>query len=400
MQDKLKQYREEARGELYNILRYWQTHTVDKTHGGFYGALDNDNTVKPGAPKGGVLNSRILWTFSAAYGFDRDTAWLELAGRACQYLQQHFRDMQHGGIYWSVTETGQPMDTRKQVYGQAFAIYALSEYYKCTKDKAVLDWAVEIYRLLERHSFDPQRKGYYDAFSQEWERSNSTTLSDRGEDAAKTMNTHLHVLEAYTNLYRVWPDAQLRTQLYYLIKVFIDHIINGATHHLVLFFNERWQHPSTTVSYGHDIEAAWLLPEAAEPLHDSELTHQVKTVSQALAAAAAQGLEAGGGLRNEYEPANGHVDADKHWWVQAEAMVGFLHAYQLNGDEQYLQRSLQTWSFIRQHILDKEKGEWYWGVTPSLKIMPKQDKAGFWKCPYHNSRACLEVIRRVDELLR
>jgi mannobiose 2-epimerase len=399
MEQTLKQYREETRSELYNILRYWQNRTVDEKQGGFYGALDNDNVVKAGAPKGGVLNARILWTFSAAHVFDRQQPWLQLANRAYKYLRQYFRDEQYGGIYWSVNANGEPLDRRKQVYAQAFAIYALSEYYHATREKAALDWAIEIYRLLERHSFDPQRKGYYDAFTAQWERNADTLLSDRGERAAKTMNTHLHVLEAYTGLYRVWPDPQLRTQLYSLIRVFTDHIVDSATHHLVLFFDERWRQPSATFSYGHDIEAAWLLPEAAAPLHDSELSHQVRTMSLALAAAAAQGLEPGGGLRNEYEPASGHVDADKHWWVQAEAMVGFLNAYQFSGDRQYLQRSLQTWSFIQQHIIDKQKGEWYWGVKPSLAIMPGQDKAGFWKCPYHNSRACLEVIRRIDELL-
>lgn len=398
MQTPLTRYREEVKQELHNILHYWQKHTVDEQQGGFYGALNNANEVQPNAPKGAVLNSRILWTFSAAYGLDHQKEWLSLAKRAYDYLQRHFRDTAHGGTYWSVAADGKPLDTRKQVYGQAFSIYALSEYYHHTKEQAALDWAIDIYRLLERYSFDPQRKGYIDAFSQEWQRISDTRLSNKDANADKTMNTHLHVLEAYTNLYRVWPDAGLRTQLYYLIKVFIDHIVNAQTHHQILFFDADWQHPSTVFSYGHDIEAAWLLPEAAALLNDSELTQQVKAVSMALANAAAEGLDANGGLKNEYEPATQHTDADKHWWVQAEAMVGFLQAYEQSGQKSYLQHSLNSWEFIKKYILDKKEGEWYWGVTANLQVMPHQDKAGFWKCPYHNSRACMEVMRRVDEL--
>ncbi|GAA0562572.1 AGE family epimerase/isomerase [Chitinophaga japonensis] len=399
MQTPLIRYREEVKEELYNILRYWQSHTVDTAQGGFYGALNNANEIQPGAPRGGVLNSRILWTFAAAYGFDRNADWLSLAQRAYDYLQQHFRDQQYGGVYWSVAADGSPQDMRKQVYGQAFAIYALSEYYRHTKHQPALDWAIHIYELLERHSFDPQRKGYIDAFSRQWARIADTRLSDKDDNAAKTMNTHLHVLEAYTNLYRVWPDDGLRTQLYYLVKVFIDHIVNAGNHHLILFFDDQWRHPSPLVSYGHDIEAAWLLPEAVHLLHDSELTQQVKAVSMALTNAAAEGLDSTGGMRYEYEPASRHMNAEKHWWVQAEAMVGFLNAYQQSGEDRYLQQSLDAWAFVKKYLLDKQHGEWFWGVTGNLTVMPGQDKAGFWKCPYHNSRACLEVIRRVDELV-
>ncbi|KAA2238453.1 N-acyl-D-glucosamine 2-epimerase [Chitinophaga agrisoli] len=400
MQTPLIRYREEVKQELYNILRYWQSHMVDKEQGGFYGAINNANEVQPNAAKGLVLNSRILWTFSAAYGFDQHKEWLPLAERAYDYLQQHFRDMQYGGLYWSVDAQGKPLDTRKQIYGEVFAIYALSEYYRRTQQQEALNWAIALYKLVERYSFDPLRKGYLDAFTREWQLTADTQLSNQKEHADKTMNTHLHILEAYTNLYRVWPDAGLRTQLYYLIKVFTDHIIHPQTHHQVLFFDAQWQHPSTVFSYGHDIEAAWLLPEAADLLHDSELTQQIRAVSMALTNAAAEGLDKTGGLRNEYEPATQHMDADKHWWVQAEAMVGFMNAYQQSGQEQYLQQSLHCWDFVKQYIIDKKEGEWYWGVTGDLQVMARQDKAGFWKCPYHNSRACLEIIHRVGEELK
>lgn len=397
MDNRLAVYRKELTEELYNILRYWQQHTVDEHDGGFYGGLNNENEVLPDSPKGGVLNARILWTFAAAYKFDGDSRWLQLADRAYNYLSDHFRDREYGGIYWSVSAKGRPLETRKQVYGQAFAIYALSEYYRCNGNKEVLDWAVNIYQLLEDHSFDPVFKGYHDAFSREWRHIDDTRLSEKDDNAAKTMNTHLHVLEAYTNLYRVWPDARLRNQLHQLVKIFIEKIIDKQTHHQVLFFDNTWRPQSTVVSYGHDIEAAWLLLEAAEQLGISELVQQVREIALALANATLPGLESNGGLRYEYEPGTKHVNAEKHWWVQAEAMVGFLNAWEISGKEEFLDRSLQNWDFVKQHILDRSKGEWFWGVTDTLKVMPGQDKAGFWKCPYHNSRACLEVIHRTGK---
>lgn len=397
MDKRLTTYREEVTGELYYILHYWQQKMVDQKQGGFFGALNNNNEVLPDSPKGGVLNSRILWTFAAAYQYDRNPEWLQLADRSYDYLKTYFRDKEHGGIYWSVAADGQPLETRKQVYGQAFGIYALSGYYKCNDRKEVLEWAIALYRLLEEHSYDPQYKGYHDAFSREWGLIADTRLSAKDDNAAKTMNTHLHVLEAYTNLYRVWQDNGLRKQLYYLIKLFIEKIIDKDTHHQILFFNAQWQPQSSVVSYGHDIEAAWLLLEAAEVLQDSELIHQVKEILLLLTEATIPGLEANGGLQYEYEPAKQHLNAEKHWWVQAEAMVGFFNAWEISGKEEYLDYSLHSWEFVKQYILDKERGEWYWGVTDQLQIMPGQDKAGFWKCPYHNSRACLEIIHRIGK---
>lgn len=396
MDTRLTTYRKEVRDELYRILHYWQQHTVDEKNGGFLGALNNDNEVLPDSPKGGVLNARILWTFSAAYRYDRQHEWLQLADRAYDYLKTCFRDKEYGGIYWSVTAGGKPLEDRKQVYGQAFGIYALSEYYKCNDNKEVLEWAIALYRLLEEHSYDPVYGGYHDAFSREWGLIADTRLSAKDDNAAKTMNTHLHVLEAYTNLYRVWPDKGLRRQLYYLVKIFIEKIIDKKSYHQVLFFNSQWQPQSAVISYGHDIEAAWLLLEAATVLADSELVHQVKEVAIQVTNATIPGLESDGGLRYEYEPEKDHLNAEKHWWVQAEAMVGFFNAWEMSGKEQYLKYSLRNWEFVKQHILDRDKGEWYWGVTASLQIMPGQDKAGFWKCPYHNSRACLEIIHRID----
>jgi mannobiose 2-epimerase len=389
MNKALVAYREELTTALHEILLYWEQFTIDKKDGGFYGAINNDNVVLPGSPKGSVLNSRILWTFSAAYKFNPKPAYFELAERAFHYIRTYFQDAEFGGVYWSVTATGEPLETRKQVYGQAFLIYALSEFYTINPATEVLDWAIVVYRLLEKHSYDPLYGGYYEAFSREWGPLEDLRLSAKDDNAAKTMNTHLHVLEAYTNLYRVWPDGGLRNKIHELITLFLDRIIDPATHQEVLFFNNAWAPQSRVISYGHDIETSWLLQDAAEVLADLPLLDRVKRNTIGMAQAAIAGIATNGSL--QYEDDN----IEKHWWVQAEAMVGFFNAWQLSGEEKYLQLSLNNWAFVKKYIIDKEKGEWFWGVTESLEVMPGQDKAGFWKCPYHNSRACLELIHRI-----
>ncbi|WP_343667909.1 AGE family epimerase/isomerase [Chitinophaga sp.] len=389
MDKRLADYREEVTTALYDILHYWQQFSVDLQDGGFYGAINNDNIVQQGSPKGAVLNSRILWTFSAACKFDPQPQFLALANRAYQYLRTHFRDTAFGGVYWSVTAKGEPLETRKQVYGQAFLIYALSEYYAIQPSREILDWAIDVYRLLEAHSYDPVNGGYYEAFSREWGSIEDLRLSAKDDNAAKTMNTHLHVLEAYTNLYRIWPDEDLRNKIQQLILLFLNKIIHPSTHQQLLFFNTAWEPQSSVVSYGHDIETSWLLLDAADVLADEALLHRVKENAVKMALATIAGVAKNGSL--QYEDDNTEI----HWWVQAEAMVGFFNAWQLSGEEKYLQLSLNNWSFVKKYIIDHEKGEWYWGVTASLAIMPGQDKAGFWKCPYHNSRACLELIHRI-----
>jgi len=389
MNKALVAYREELTTALYDILLYWEQFTIDTKDGGFYGAINNDNVVQQGSPKGSVLNSRILWTFSAAYKFNPKPGYLTLAERAYQYIRRYMQDPASGGVYWSVTATGEPLETRKQVYGQAFLIYALSEFYAINNVPEVLDWAIEVYRLLETHSYDPVYGGYYEAFSREWGPLEDLRLSPKDDNAAKTMNTHLHVLEAYTNLYRIWPDTGLRNKIHGLIDIFLEKIIDSATHQQILFFNTTWEPQSTVISYGHDIETSWLLQDAAEVLADGPLLERVKKNTVEMAQAAIAGIATDGSL--QYEDDN----TEKHWWVQAEAMVGFFNAWQLNGEDKYLQLSLRNWEFVKKYIIDKEKGEWFWGVTEALEVMPGQDKAGFWKCPYHNSRACLELIHRI-----
>jgi mannobiose 2-epimerase len=384
----------EFQQELTSILAYWATHVPDHAQGGFYGQLDNDNQPNPLAPKGSVLNARILWTFAAAYNQERRADYLGVARRAYEYLVAHFLDAEFGGVYWLVDHLGQPLDTKKQVYALAFSIYGLAEYYRASGDAAALGHAQALYRILEAHSFDPDRGGYLEAFTRDWQPLGDLRLSTKDANEKKTTNTHLHVLEAYTTLYHVWPDAGLRQQLKALLLNFVDHIIDPQTGHLTLFFNEDWQPKPDAISFGHDVEAAWLLLEAAEALRVPDLISRFQQLAVQLATAAAEGLAPDGSLLYERDP-TGHWAADRHWWVQAEAVVGFYSAYQVSGDDKFRAYSEDAWRFIQQHLLDRACGEWFWGVRPDYSLMPGEDKVGPWKCPYHNSRACLEMLRRL-----
>lgn len=391
---KVEEFRKELQSELDNILSYWEQNTIDQANGGFIGKIDHFNNRVPECPKGAVLNARILWTYSAAFNQSNDNRWLKLASRAYEYLIDHFLDHTHGGLIWEVDYLGNPSNTRKQIYAQGFGIYGFSEYYKATGNEESLEIAKSLFHLIEKHSFDEANGGYIEALSADWEPLEDMRLSEKDANYPKSMNTHLHILEPYTNLYRVCKDEELETQIKRLIRTFLDQIIDTGTGHFHLFFEKEWQVRSDIISYGHDIEGAWLLTEAAEALGDESLLKEVQQMAIKMTdATIEEGLDVDGGLF--YEKEGDHLDADKHWWPQAEAMVGFLNAFQISGDEKYLNTSMQSWEFIKANLLDKENGEWYWKVDQSGNPDPTHDKAGFWKCPYHNSRACIEVINRL-----
>lgn len=389
-----QQYKSEAQAELHQILQFWANHAVDNINGGFYGQINENNEVSSIAPKGSVLNSRILWTFSAAYNQTHHLEYLELAERAYDYLTAHFIDKKYGGLYWTVDYLGNPLDTKKQIYATAFAIYALSEYHKINKLKEAKIGAMQLFQDIEKHSFESKHTGYIDAFTRDWNEIHDMRLSEKDSNEKKTMNTHLHILEAYTNLYGIWQDNTLKEKIIFLIKDFTDHIINSLNHHLILFFDEYWNPKSTIISFGHDIEASWLLQEAAEAIKDKVIIDQIKQLSLQITDAVIDGVDEDEGLWNEKE--GNSFMKEKHWWPQAEAMVGFLNAFQNSGNEKYFRLSYRSWQFIRQYIKSPD-GEWYWGIKVDHTIMKGQDKAGLWKCPYHNSRACLEIMKRIKD---
>jgi cellobiose epimerase len=381
--------------ELKAILWFWQQNSVDTEFGGFHGRLDNSNKVFALAPKGAVLNSRILWAFSAAYNLTINRAYLATAQRAFQFIIERFIDEANGGVFWAVDYAGEPLDTKKQIYAQAFAIYGLAEFHLATKNQKAKEIAIELYHLIVEHSYDATSGGYFEALSANWKEIDDLRLSEKDANEKKSMNTHLHVLEGFTNLYRVWPDEDLKNRIDELIQNFVDRIIDIDSHHLNLFFDEQWHVKSDVISYGHDIEAAWLIQEAAEIIGNSESIEKAKLKSIQLANAAAEGLDADGGMWYEFEPGKNHLIREKHWWPQAESMVGFFNAWQLTGNESYFQKSLKNWRFIKEHIRDTKNGEWFWGVKENYDVM-NEYKVGIWKCPYHNSRACIELIRRLD----
>lgn len=398
MKKRLEQYKQEVEQELENILRYWTNHTQDEANGGFVGRIDHDETIHPEAPKGSVLNSRILWSFSAAYRFTQKKEYLAVAERAFRYLVDHFIDNEYGGVFWTVDHKGQPLDTKKQVYALAFAIYGLSEYALATGDAAAKYAAKHLYHAIVNNGYEPQHGGYIEALTRDWQEMGDLRLSAKDANERKSMNTHLHVLEGFANLYRIWSDAGLKEKIRELIRLFLDHMISAKTAHLLLFFDDAWQSKFNLVSYGHDIEAAWLIQEAAEVIGDEALLQTVKERSVLLAAAAAEGLDSDGGLWYEYEADEDHLVREKHWWPQAEAMIGFFNAWQLTGDESQLNQSLSSWKFVKQSLLDTQ-GEWVWGINGDGSVMTHEDKVGVWKCPYHNSRACIEISRRIAALL-
>ncbi len=397
-EETLSNYKAEVEAELERILSFWISNTLDETTGGFVGQMDNAGNINQDAPKGGVLNARILWSFSAAFRHTGRQAYAAIADRAFKHLMECFWDETYGGIYWSVDAQGRPLNTRKQVYALAFAIYGLSEYYSATQEPRALLACQELYTWIEKYSYDEKRGGYMEAFDREGELLEDLRLSDKDRNDPKTMNTHLHILEAYANLYRVWPDQSLAKKLEGLIHVFLEHIIDRKTGHMMLFFSEKWVPTADLVSYGHDIEASWLLHEAAEVLGKQELLHHVASIAVEMAEATLEGLQPDGSFYHELNRDESHHDKHREWWVSAEAMVGFLNAYQLTKARKYLKHSTDAWAFAKKHLLDHQKGEWFWGVNDDYSLMAAEDKVGFWKCPYHNSRACIEVISRCNTL--
>jgi mannobiose 2-epimerase len=394
MKSRIFSFKYELETELSELLKYWLTMTSDDGFGGFYGQIDEHNNVAPKAEKGLVLNARILWTFSAAFKFTNDPLHLEIADRAYHYLKNHFADKTNGGLYWSVTFDGEPLQTKKQLYGQAFAIYGLSEYYNIAQNPEALEWAISLFKVLETHGFDEKNNGYWEAFSINWQPISNVKLSEKDANEPKSMNTHLHILEAYANLLKVWKNDHLAGKLTQLIRLFLDKIIDQETGSQILFFDDEWNKKSDIISFGHDIETSWLLLEAAEIIGDKSLTEEVRKVSELLAKSTASYLTETGGL--SYETEDSHTITDRHWWVQAEAMVGFYNAFELTESPKYLDYSVAIWEYVKTHFKNNS-GEWYWGIVAETGLpMPGQDKIGFWKCPYHNVRACLEVVNRID----
>ncbi|UMB59921.1 AGE family epimerase/isomerase [Lutibacter sp. A80] len=381
--------------ELQNILNYWSTNTIDEIHGGFVGERDHYNNLVPNASKGIILNARILWSFSAASNHLKTTKYKSICERSYNYLQTYFKDKDYGGVYWELNAKGTPINTRKQVYAQAFMIYALSEYYLFSKNKEALNWVIVIYELIEKHAKDNKYRGYIEAFNKDWSPIADMRLSDKDENEAKTMNTHLHILEAYTNLYKVYKNQSLKENLKELINLFLTKFLN-SNYNLNLFFDEQWNLKSNVISFGHDIETAWLLIEAAKVINNKQLISETERIAVLIADAFMENaIDTDGGVMNEFNPKTKVLDGDKHWWQQVEALVGLRYAFNITGKEIYLKKSIEIFNFINTKIIDKTNGEWFWRVNKKGELYTSEYKMGMWKAPYHTSRACIVLNEKM-----
>ncbi len=377
-----------------NILNYWIEKVTDHDNGGYYGRIDGHEQVHPQEDKGAIMNARILWSFSAAYRVLKKPEYLEAANRAKDYMLEHFLDKEYGGVYWSVDYLGNPKDTKKQTYAIGFTIYGFSEYARATGDKQALDTAISLYHDIEKHAYDAKGNGYIEALTRDWQPIADMRLSDKDENCSRTMNTHLHVIEPYTNLYRVWDDAGLRERLNNLLDIFTEKMLNKDTYHLDLFFDDDWQGKRNVVSYGHDIEASWLLHETALVLGGKKLLQRIEPIIRRIAEAADEGLQKDGAMIYEHWLDTDAYDRQRQWWVQCECVIGHVNLFQYFSNDMALDIAIRCWSFIQRRLLDMEHGEGHGAILDDGSVNYEDDQPGFWKCPYHNTRMCLELIER------
>ena len=395
--NELKGFSQRVSDQLFgHILPFWCGPALDHEQGGWMGWLSNDLKPDRTQPKGLIVNSRILWAFSAVHQARPEKLFRQMADRAFDCVMNRFWDTQYGGAFWQLDDAGRVIDDSKKIYGQAFYIYALGEYHRAFGAPTALARAQELFELIERHAHDPKHGGYIEVCRRNWSEADADArLSDRDMNEKKSMNNHLHLLEAYTNLYRIWKEPRVEQRLRELIALFEQRILDPRTLHLHHFFNEQWQVRSDTYTFGHDIEGSWLLCEAAEALGDASLLKRVQALGLRMAdGVLREGIDADGALR--YEGKNGKIiDAGKECWPQAEAVIGFLNAFQHSGDAKYLNASLRAWDFIENHLVDRVHGEWFWRITPEGRVDPTLPKVSEWKGPYHGSRACLETLHRL-----
>ena len=384
------------KNELYqNILPFWMEHAPDREHGGFYGGITNDLAIRNDVPRTAVSCTRFLWTFSQAYLVTREEKYLDIAHHAFDYLKTAFWDREFGGLYWSIDQHGQVVRDRKHHYAQAFGIYGFSEYFKATGDEKSRQLANALFDLLDVHALDPKYGGYIEGSARDWSPLSDMRLGVDDLNCQKSMNTMLHIMEAYTNFASISTDDKAAKRLCEIIRLFQDNIISPA-HHFLLYFNSDWSPLSDHISYGHDIEGSWLLLEAAEALGDETLIHEVIPSALGLAEAVLQdGIRPDGAIIHEDSPA-GLVNPNLEWWPQAEAAIGFYNAYQITGESKFKAAAAQSWDFINRHLVDQVHGGWFKRLCPDGAVDSQSLKAGPWEGPYHEARMGFEMIKRLS----
>jgi mannobiose 2-epimerase len=409
----LQNYQEIFTGELHeNILSYWMQYGVEKEGRGFYGAVDLNNKPVPGANKTSVLNARILWTFAAAAKAYPGKGYEEIAHKAYRVVTEDFADKEYGGYYMELTSDNRVANNTKHTYAQAFVIYALCKYFEFNPATELMDRIQEFFLFLDKQTRDPDYQGYIESFTRHWNIYEENRMADNNEP--RSMNTHLHIVEAYAAVCRIWNDDHVKQGLKALLELFMNHIIREDGH-LGIFFTEDFSETESSraiCSFGHDIEASWLIWEAAEILGDETITAKIKPLILKMAEAVLRvGVDKDGGLFLESSRFGSHVRTNKHWWLQAENLVGFMNAFQLTGDPKYWDTVKLAWDFIDRHVIDHIGGEWFTKVDrlgrPYL-VEPWDDPSPYyrndrkidpWKCPYHNGRSMIELIKRINILL-
>lgn len=413
-----KEFYNSISNELFqNILPYWDKYSKDEKNTGFFGKIDNDNVQDAECQRSIVMTSRFLWTYSAVARFTKDAKYLAMADFAYKVIIEKYFDKENDGVYWSIMPDGTPKVDKKQIYGEAFCCYGLSEYaaavQELKKDEELaataMNKALDIYNLLENHALDKENGGYIEACAKDWSKTNDMILSPKDMNCPKSMNTNLHVMEAYTNLYRTLPvvfadsksiQSEVGQSLANLITVTQEKIVQKNAH-LGMFFDMDWNLLADEISYGHDIEASWLLWEAACELKDEELKEQIRAdVIKMAEVALDEGFDKENGCLENFllhSTTNPKRDRTRVWWNQAEAMNGFYNAWQMTGHQKYQEACIQQWNWIQNHQVDKTNGEWWSALDQNGAPILAEDKGGNWKTSYHNGRTCLELLRRSQE---
>lgn len=381
----------EIKNELENhIVPFWDK-LCDNENGGFYGFMDSNLKLDKLAPKGVILHSRILWFYSNLYLVLKDEKYLDKATHCYNFMKKYAVDRENGGVYWLLNADGSVNDSMKHTYCQAFFIYALSSYYDASKDKAALELALQVFETVEKHCTDDV--AYLEAFSKDWKIIPNDALSENGLMADKTMNTTLHLIEAYTELYRVCSDKKVLERLKFQLNLTYEKIFDKQNSKLLVFFDKNMNEIGDIYSYGHDIEATWLLDRACEIIKDEEITKKISSMNEKIVAKIADVAYKNGALNDEVD--KGVINTLRIWWVQAEGVIGFLNGYQKYGKTEYLEISKNLWNYIKNNIVDKrEGGEWHSQLFENGQPDMKKPMVDPWKCPYHDGRMCMEVIKR------
>lgn len=387
---------EELKEEFFgHVIPYWMD-KVDPEYGGYYGQMDYQLNLNKKADKGCILNSRILWFFSNLYEMFGEAQYLECAKIAYDFLREKFLDREYGGVYWMVTYDGKPSDDSKHSYNHSFAIYALSSYYIASGDRDALNLAYQLFDIVETRMRDED--GYLEAFSRDFTPASNEKLSENGVMATRTMNTILHLMEAYTELYRADQAEHVKDTIHGILDIFRDRIYNPEKERLEVFFDADYNSLIDLHSYGHDIEAAWLIDRTVQVLGDEGSKHDLGDITKSLTKKIYDVAFDGNSLPAECE--NGKVLGLRIWWVECEAMVGFMNGYQKDEERaEYKEAVEKIWGFIREHIVDRREGsEWYYEVDSENVPTSTQPILDAWKCPYHNGRMFMEILRREGDV--